>query len=78
MRQKFKYLGMMATDQNCTDEKIKSRLHLRTACHHAVQNLLSFSLSSKNKTSNCIKPLLYSLFYTNVKLGPSHQGKKTN
>jgi hypothetical protein len=34
-------LGMMVTKQNCTHDKIKSRLDLGNAFYHAVQNLLS-------------------------------------
>jgi hypothetical protein len=38
---KFKYLGATLTDHNCIHEEIRSRLNLRNACYHAVQNLLS-------------------------------------
>jgi hypothetical protein len=38
----------MLTNQNCIHEEIKSRLNLVTACYHAVQNLLSSHLLSKN------------------------------
>jgi hypothetical protein len=45
---KFKFLGM-AISQNCIHEKkIKSRLNSGNACYHAVQNLLSSRLLSKN------------------------------
>jgi hypothetical protein len=44
----FKYLGTTLTDQNSIQERIKSRLKLRNACYHSVQNLLSSSLLSKN------------------------------
>jgi len=36
------------TDQNSIQEEIKSRLKLRNACYHSVQNLLSSRLLSKN------------------------------
>jgi hypothetical protein len=40
--------GTMLTDQNCIYEEIKSRLNSVNACYHAVQNLLSSHLLSKN------------------------------
>jgi hypothetical protein len=46
--EEFKYLGTMLTDQNSIQEEIKSRLKLRNACYHSVQNLLSSRLLSKN------------------------------
>ena len=45
---KFKYLGMMLTDQNSIQEEIKSRLKLGNACSYSVQNLLSSRLLAKN------------------------------
>ena len=38
----------MLTNQKSIQEEIKSRLKLRNACYHSVQNLLSSSLLSKN------------------------------
>jgi hypothetical protein len=46
--EEFKYLGTMLTDQNSIQEEIKSRLKLKNACYHSVQNLLSSTLLSKN------------------------------
>ena len=46
--EEFKYLGTTITDQNSMQEEIKSRLKLGNACYHSVQNLLSFTLLSKN------------------------------
>ena len=46
--EEFKYLGKTLTNQNSIQEEIKSRLKLRNACYHSVQNLLSSSLLSKN------------------------------
>jgi hypothetical protein len=46
--EELKYLGTTLTDQNSIQEKIKIRLKLGIACYHSVQNLLSFSLLSKN------------------------------
>jgi len=44
----FKYLGTALTHQNSIQEEIKSRLKSGSACYHSVQNLLYFSLLSKN------------------------------
>ena len=46
--EEFKYLGTTTTDQNSTQEEIKSRLKSGNARYHSGQNLLSFSLPSKN------------------------------
>ena len=46
--EQFKYLETNLTDQNSTQEEIKSRLNSRNACCHLVQNLLSYSLLTKN------------------------------
>jgi len=46
--EQFKYLGTNVTTQNSTEEEIKSRLKLGNACCHSVQNILSYSLLSKN------------------------------
>jgi hypothetical protein len=45
---KFKYLGSTLTDQICVHEENRSRLNSRNACYHAVQNLLSSRLLSRN------------------------------
>jgi len=44
--EEFKYLGK--TIQNSIQEEFKRRLMSGNACYHPVQNLLSFSLLSKN------------------------------
>jgi hypothetical protein len=45
---KFKYLGMMLTNQNHIHDEIKSGLNSGNACYYSVQNLLSSCLISKN------------------------------
>jgi hypothetical protein len=37
--EKFKYLGMTVTKQNCIHEEIKSRLNSGNTCYHSVQYL---------------------------------------
>jgi len=44
----FKYLGTTLTNQSSIHEEIKSRLISGNTCYHLVQNLLTFSLLSKN------------------------------
>jgi len=44
----FKYLGRILTDRNSIQEEIKGRMKSGNVCYHAVQNLLSSSLLSKN------------------------------
>jgi hypothetical protein len=44
--------------QNCIHEEIRSRLNLGNACYHAVQNLLSFSLLSRNVKIKIYKTII--------------------
>jgi hypothetical protein len=46
--EEFKYLGTKLTNQNSIPEEIESRLKLGNTCYHSVQNLLSYSVLSKN------------------------------
>ena len=46
--EELKYFGTTWTNQNSILEEIKSRLKLRNACYHSVQNLLFSSLLTKN------------------------------
>ena len=41
-------LRTILTNQNSIQEEIKSRMKSGNACYHSVQNLLSYSLLSKN------------------------------
>jgi hypothetical protein len=43
-----KYLVTTLTNQNSIQEEVKSRLKSGNACYYSVQNLLSFTLLSKN------------------------------
>jgi hypothetical protein len=48
MAAEFKFLGKALTNQNSSQEEIKSRLKSGNACYHLVQNLLFSSLLSRN------------------------------
>ena len=48
MVEQFRYLGTTLTNQNSIQEEIQSRLKSRNACYHSVQNILSYSVLSKN------------------------------
>jgi sorting nexin-29 len=58
---KFKYLGATLTDQNCIQEKIRSRLNSGNACYHAVQNLLSSHLLPRNVKIKIYKTIILPL-----------------
>jgi hypothetical protein len=54
---KLKYLGTL-TDQNCMQEKIKSRLNSGNACYHSVQSLLSSRLLCRNVRVKIYKTII--------------------
>ena len=56
--EEFKYLGTTLTNKNSILEEIKSRLRLRNACYHFVQNLLSSRLLSKNLKIKIYKTMI--------------------
>jgi hypothetical protein len=56
---KFKYLGMMLTNQNDIHDEIKSRLNSGNACYHSVQNLSSSHLISKNLKIKIYKTIIF-------------------
>jgi hypothetical protein len=73
--EEFKYLGTTLKNQNFIRVEIKSRLKSGNACYHAVQNLLSSSLLSKNiKIKIYITIILRVVLYgrESMKLGRSH------
>jgi hypothetical protein len=67
----FKYLGTILTNQNSIHKEIKSRLKPGNACHHSVQNILSYSLLSKNLKIKICRIIILPVFCMGVKLGRS-------
>jgi len=61
--EQFKYLGTTLTNQNSSQEEIKSRLKSRDDCYHSVQNLLSFSLLFKYKDYDIQKTIVAFVLY---------------
>jgi hypothetical protein len=63
---------MTLTNQNCVHGEIKSKLNLGNACYHAVQNLLSSCLLSKNIKFNIYRTIILPVVCMGVKPGLSH------
>ena len=61
--EEFKYLETTLTNQNSIQEDIKGRLKSGYACHHSVQNILTFSLLSKNLKIKIYKTIILLVVY---------------
>jgi hypothetical protein len=70
--EEFKYLGATLTNQNSIQEEIKSTLESRNAGYYSVQNLLSYSLLSKNLKINALNAELNHICYLLALLGAHH------
>jgi hypothetical protein len=60
---KFEYLGTTLTEQNITNEEIKSRLNSGNACYHLFQSLLSSCLLSRNVKVKIFKTIILPVLY---------------
>jgi hypothetical protein len=58
-------------DQNCIHEEIRSRLNSGNACYHAVQNLLSSHMLSRNVKIKIYKTIILPVVCMGVKPGLS-------
>jgi hypothetical protein len=56
--EELKYLGTTLKGQNCTQKEIKSSLKLGNACYYSVQNVLSYSLLSKNLKNKIYRSII--------------------
>ena len=65
-------LGTTITNQNSTQEEIKSRLRSGNACYHSVQHLLSSNLLSKSLSIKIYKTIIFPVVCMGVKRGRSH------
>jgi hypothetical protein len=70
--EQFRYLGTTVTNLNSIQEEIKSRLKSRNACYHSVQDLVSYSLLSKDTNIKIYRTVIVLLFCMGVELGLSH------
>jgi hypothetical protein len=68
----FRCLGTALTNQNSIHEEIKDKLNWRNVSYHSVQNLLSFSLLSKNIKVKGQKIVILPVFCISVKPGLLH------
>jgi hypothetical protein len=76
----FTYLGTTVTNQNLIQEEIKRKLNFGNARYHAVQNILSSRLLSKNVKIRTYKTIilpvaLYGCETWSLTLGEEHRLK---
>ena len=67
--EQFKCFGTVLINQNCIQKEIKSGLKSGNACCYSVQNILSFSLLSKNIEIKIYRTIILYLVCMGVKLG---------
>jgi hypothetical protein len=72
---KYKYLGIMVTNEYCVDGEIRSRLNSENTYYHAVQNFWSYRLLSKNVKIKIYKTII---LHVSVKHGLLGLGKGTD
>jgi hypothetical protein len=56
--EQLRYLETTLKNRNSMQEKIKRRLKSGNACYHSLQDLLSFSLLSKNIKNNIFRTII--------------------
>jgi hypothetical protein len=61
--EQFKYLGTTLTNQNSIHEEIKSKLKSGNAGYHSAQNLMYFTLLSKNMRFKVCRTVILPAFY---------------
>jgi len=59
----FRYLRTTLTNQNSLQEEIKSRLKSGSACYHSVQNVLCYSLLSKNTKVKIFRNIIFPIVF---------------
>jgi hypothetical protein len=57
--EQFRYLGTILTNRNYIQEEIKSRLISANAAYHSEQDLLSYSLLSKNTKIKIYRTIIF-------------------
>jgi len=70
--EEFIYLGTNLTNQNSSQEEIKSRWRSGYACYSSEQKLLSSSLLFKNIMVKIYRTIILPIVYMGVKLGRSY------
>jgi hypothetical protein len=71
MVEEFGFLGTTLTNPHFMQEENKSRIKSGNYFYHPVQNLLSFSLLSKNLNIKICRPIIWGVFCVGVQLGRS-------